>query len=574
MRIRKLSEGTINRIAAGEVLERPASAVKELVENSIDAGATQIDVVFRGGGKALIRVTDNGFGMSADEMVLALERHATSKLADEELINISTLGFRGEALPSIASVSRFALASRAAGGAEAFALQAEAGMITPPQPARLGQGTEIEIRDLFYATPARLKFLKTDKGEVAEAVDVMRRLALAHPAIGFSLATEEKQWLNAPAGETATVRVARILGQDFMANAVPVKQVADDMRIEGFASLPTFARGSSTMQFAFVNGRPVRDKLVSGAIRGAYADVLPPGRFPSVALFIDCAPTRVDVNVHPAKTEVRFRDQGFVRALIISAIRRALAEAGIKPDTAKSFATATSFYAQNWQPQSPSRSAAQSAFDMNLPLSGLAEEAMQAPTVDYPLGLARAQLHDTYIVSQTASGFILIDQHAAHERLVYERLKRERAGQGIITQPLLVPQVLELDAASVSVIESLIDDLSKTGLKVEGFGQTSIIVREVPVALLKANIETLLKAVVDDANDLKQATTVQDRVNHMLATLACHYSVRAGRTLRVDEMNALLREMEVTPNSGQCNHGRPTFIALEMKDIERLFGRS
>ncbi len=571
MRIRKLPEGIINRIAAGEVLERPASAVKELVENSIDAGSTQIDVVFRGGGKALIRVTDNGMGMAPDEMVLALERHATSKLSDDELINITTLGFRGEALPSIASVSRFAIVSRAAGSPDAFALLSEAGKISGPTPARLSQGTEIEIRDLFYATPARLKFLKTDKGEVAEVVDVMRRLALAYPAIGFSLATEEKQWLNVPPAETPKARVAHIMGQEFMANSLAVQHANDDMRVEGFISLPTFARGSSTMQFAFVNGRPVRDKLVSGAIRGAYADVLPPGRFPSLVLFIDCAPTRVDVNVHPAKTEVRFRDSGFVRGLIISAIRRALASTGIKPDTAKSVAAFAAFNAEATHALPSLR---QAAFAMNMPLQGLAENAVLPTAIDYPLGAARAQLHDTYIVSQTAGGFILVDQHAAHERIVYEKLKRERAAQGVVVQALLVPQVVELDASSVAIIESLRDELTLAGLKVESFGQTSIIVREVPAALSSANISNLLKAVVDDANDLKTIATVDVRLNHILATLACHYSVRAGRTLRLDEMNALLREMEITPNSGQCNHGRPTFIALEMKDIERLFGRS
>ena len=571
MRIRKLPEGIINRIAAGEVLERPASAVKELVENSIDAGSTQIDVVFRGGGKALIRVTDNGTGMAPEEMVLALERHATSKLSDDELINITTLGFRGEALPSIASVSRFAIVSRAAGSPDAFALLSEAGKISGPTPARLSQGTEIEIRDLFYATPARLKFLKTDKGEVAEVVDVMRRLALAYPAIGFSLATEEKQWLNVPAAELPKARVAKIMGQEFMANALAVQHSNDDMRVEGFISLPTFARGSSTMQFAFVNGRPVRDKLVSGAIRGAYADVLPPGRFPSLVLFIDCAPTRVDVNVHPAKTEVRFRDSGFVRGLIISAIRRALASTGIKPDTAKSVAAFAAFNAEATHSLPSLR---QAAFAMNMPLQGLAENNAQPTAIDYPLGVARAQLHDTYIVAQTAGGFILVDQHAAHERLVYERLKRERAEQGVVVQALLVPQVVELDASSVAIIESLSDELALAGLKVESFGQTSIIVREVPAALSSANISDVLKAIVDDANDLKTIATVDVRLNHILATLACHYSVRAGRTLRLDEMNALLREMEVTPNSGQCNHGRPTFIALEMKDIERLFGRS
>ncbi len=571
MRIRKLPEGIINRIAAGEVLERPASAVKELVENSIDAGSTQIDVVFRGGGKALIRVTDNGMGMAPDEMVLALERHATSKLSDDELINITTLGFRGEALPSIASVSRFAIVSRAAGSPDAFALLSEAGKISGPTPARLSQGTEIEIRDLFYATPARLKFLKTDKGEVAEVVDVMRRLALAYPAIGFSLATEEKQWLNVPPAETPKARVAHIMGQEFMANSLAVQHANDDMRVEGFISLPTFARGSSTMQFAFVNGRPVRDKLVSGAIRGAYADVLPPGRFPSLVLFIDCAPTRVDVNVHPAKTEVRFRDSGFVRGLIISAIRRALASTGIKPDTTKSVAAFAAFNAEATHSLPSLR---QAAFAMNMPLQGLAENAVLPTAIDYPLGAARAQLHDTYIVSQTAGGFILVDQHAAHERIVYEKLKRERAAQGVVVQALLVPQVVELDASSVAIIESLRDELTLAGLKVESFGQTSIIVREVPAALSSANISNLLKAVVDDANDLKTIATVDVRLNHILATLACHYSVRAGRTLRLDEMNALLREMEATPHSGQCIHGRPTYVELKKSDIERLFGRT
>ena len=578
MRIRKLSESTINRIAAGEVLERPASAVKELVENAIDAGATQIDIVFRGGGKALIRVSDNGSGMSPEEMALALERHATSKLADDELIEINTLGFRGEALPSIASVARMTLTSRAAASATAFAIEVEAGKASRPAPARLEQGTEIEVRDLFYATPARLKFLKSDRSEVAEAVDITRRLALSHPAIGFSFTTEERSWLDLPKTETPKSRVARIMGAEFMANALPVSHASDDMRIEGFTSLPTFARGSGTMQFAFVNGRPVRDKLVSGAIRGAYADVLPPGRFPALILFIDCAPTRVDVNVHPAKTEVRFRDQGFVRGLIISAIKRALAGAATTPDAAKAFATARAFSAPNWQATAPMNQL-QSAFAMQMPPSGLGETPMEpvrgfnsAP--DYPLGFARAQLHDAFIVAQTAQGMILVDQHAAHERIVYERLKQERTGQGIAVQPLLVPQVVDLDPASIATLESLKEELAETGLKLESFGNGSVIVREVPAALSQANMPAVLRAVVDDANEMKQMTTVAERINHMLATMACHYSVRAGRPMRLEEMNALLREMERTPNAGQCNHGRPTFIALEMKDIERLFGRT
>ncbi|MDE2384397.1 MAG: DNA mismatch repair endonuclease MutL [Alphaproteobacteria bacterium] len=589
MRIRKLPESTINRIAAGEVLERPASAVKELVENAIDAGATRIDVVFRGGGKALIRVTDNGFGMAPEEMMLALERHATSKLADDELIRIETLGFRGEALPSIASVSRLSLTSHAGGSDEAHGLSVVAGAISGPAPARLEQGTEVEVRDLFYATPARLKFLKSDRSEVAEALDVMRRLALAHPSIGFTFATEDRIWLDVPEAEAAKPRVARIMGTEFMANALPVAHAGDDIRVEGFASLPTFARGSASMQFAFVNGRPVRDKLVSGAIKGAYADVLPPGRYASVVLFIDCAPSRVDVNVHPAKTEVRFRDPGFVRGLVVSAIKRALAAAAVKPDTSKSFSTLSAFAGgQGAVPSNapfnsttprPSALALQTAFAMQLPPGGLAEgqglePAAQAPLPSYPLGMARAQIHDSYIVAQTATGLILVDQHAAHERIVYERLKRERSSGGIAVQPLLVPQVVDLDPASVATLDSLSADLAAAGLKAEAFGPGAMLVREVPAALAKANMPALLQAIVDDAADMKQANTVAERINHMLATMACHYSVRAGRPLRIDEMNALLREMEITPNAGQCNHGRPTFIALEMKDIERLFGRT
>ncbi len=572
MTIRRLSEGTINRIAAGEVIERPASVVKELVENAIDAGATQIDVVFRGGGKSLIRVTDNGSGMAADEMELAIERHATSKLQDDELIHIHTLGFRGEALPSIASVSRMTLSSRLRGVADAYALVIEGGQKNDIAPARLNEGTKIDIRDLFFATPARLKFLKTDRSEVSEGLDVLRRLAMAHPAIGFSFTTEDKNWLNAPAGEDAKARVARIMGREFMDNAVPINHAHEDVRIEGFAGLPTYARGQGTMQFAFVNGRPVRDKLISGAIRGAYADVLPPGRYPAVALFIDCAPTRVDVNVHPAKTELRFRDSGFVRGMIVSAIRRAIAASIAKPDTNISTATAQAFRAPNYAPYTEGfKEANQSAFEMQMPLQAAVAEVDALH--DYPLGVARAQIHNTYIVSQTADGFILVDQHAAHERLVYERLKRERAGQGVITQALLVPQVVDLDPGAVAAIAAVEDVLTSAGLKTESFGEGAVLVREVPAALSSGNISAILKDLADDVKELDSFTTIDERINHVLGTMACHYSVRAGRVLRGEEMNALLREMEVTPNSGQCNHGRPTFIELKLGDIERLFGR-
>ncbi len=578
MRIRKLPEGTINRIAAGEVIERPASVVKELVENAIDADANQIEVVFRGGGKSLIRVTDNGFGMSPEEIELALERHATSKLADDELIRINTLGFRGEALPSIASVSRMSLTSRARGEVDAFTLQIEAGRKSEITPARLGVGTEIEIRDLFYATPARLKFLKTDRSETTEALDVLRRLSLAHPAIGFAFITEEKRWLDAPALESREDRIKRILGAEFFENAVAIDHANEDIRVEGYASLPTYARGQSTMQFAFVNGRPVRDKLILGAIRGAYADVLPPGRYPAVALFITCAADRVDVNVHPAKTELRFRDSGFVRGLIVSAIRRAIAGTIAKADTSKSFTTSQAFrpgFSSSYNQYTDGfAESAQANFEMQMPLQAMSKEALSETQKDYPLGVARAQIHGTYIVSQTTDGFILVDQHAAHERIVYERLKRERAEQGVITQPLLIPQVVDLDSGAVATIASVEQLLAKAGLVTETFGQSAVLVREVPAALSNANIVAILNDLSDDVRELDNISTIDGRINHILATMACHHSVRAGRVLRVEEMNALLREMEITPNSGQCNHGRPTFIELKLSDVERLFGRS
>jgi DNA mismatch repair protein MutL len=574
MRIRRLPEGTINRIAAGEVIERPASVVKELVENAIDAGATQIDVVFRGGGKSLIRVSDNGSGMAADELELAIERHATSKLQDDDLIRIHTLGFRGEALPSIASVSRMSLTSRARGHGDAFTLAIEGGRKGEIFPARLAEGTEIEIRDLFYATPARLKFLKTERSETSEAVEVLRRLALAHAEIGFTFATEEKRLLDVSSGESFEARVARVMGVEFTANSVQIDHRSEDLHISGFAGLPTYARGQGTMQFAFVNGRPVRDKLISGAIRGAYADVLPPGRFPAVALFITCESERVDVNVHPAKTELRFRDSGFVRGAIVSAIRRAISGVTAKPDTAKSFSTAQAFRSGTYTPPAYGfAEAAQSAFEMQMPLQANGAVS-EEPSRDFPLGVARAQIHGTYIVSQTSDGFILVDQHAAHERLVYERLKRERAGQGIVTQPLLVPQVVELDPGAVAALHAVEDVLMRAGVHVESFGEGAVLVREVPAALSAGDIGAMLKDLSDDIRELESFATVDERINHVLGTMACHRSVRAGRILRPEEMNALLREMEITPNSGQCNHGRPTFIELKLGDVERLFGRS
>jgi DNA mismatch repair protein MutL len=438
------------------------------------------------------------------------------------------------------------------------------------------------VRDLFYATPARLKFLKTDRSENAEALDVIRRLALAHPEVGFSFVTEDREWLRAPEAETREARVSRIMGREFMDNAVPVQGGAEDIVVEGFAGLPTFQRAQGTLQYAVVNGRPVKDKLIAGALRGAYADVMPRGRFPAVVLYIRCAADRVDVNVHPAKTEVRFRDPGFVRGLIVSAIRRALAGQGVKPDTNASRATAQAFTAEavapRWTPQWQAPKAGfaetvQAALAMNMPLqsNSLAIEFDSEP--QHPLGTARAQLHGNYIVSQTVGGFILVDQHAAHERIVYEQLKLERLGQGVVTQPLLVPQVIDFDAATLSSLLSVTDVLAQAGLVVEGFGEGAALVREVPAAIGNGNIPALLRDIADDAAELENIGSLEARLNHVLATFACHHSVRSGRVLRLEEMNALLREMEVTPNAGQCNHGRPTFIELKMVDIERLFGR-
>jgi DNA mismatch repair protein MutL len=444
----------------------------------------------------------------------------------------------------------------------------------------LNSGTEIEVRDLFFATPARLKFLKSDRSENAEALDVVRRLALAQPKIGFTFVTEEREWLRAPADETQETRTGRIMGAEFMTNAVAVQHGSEDVQIEGFAGLPTFQRAQGTLQYAVVNGRPVKDKLIMSAIRGAYVDVMPRGRFPAVALFIKCAEDRVDVNVHPAKTEVRFRDPAFIRGLIVSAIRRALQTPVTKPDTVATHNTTSAFTTQplpRWQPEwSPPAAgfaeAAQAVFEMNMPL----QAAVEQPEVvqSFPMGTARAQLHGNYIVAQTDKGIMLVDQHAAHERIVYERLKRERAEQGVVSQPLLVPQVVDLDGATLANVLSVADVLEQGGLAVEAFGDGAVIVREVPAALGGGDIPALLRDIADDVSELESLGTVEARLNHVLATFACHHSVRSGRTLKSDEMNALLREMEVTPNAGQCNHGRPTFIELKLSDIERLFGRS
>ena len=573
MRIRRLSEGTVNRIAAGEVIERPASVVKELVENAIDAGAGQIDVAFRGGGKSLIRVSDDGIGMGPEDLALAVERHATSKLADDDLIDIRFLGFRGEALPSIGAVSRMTIASRPRGGETAYVVTVEGGVLTAPRPAALTRGTEITVSDLFFATPARLKFLKADRSETAEAVEAVRRLALVNPHIGFSFVTEERRLIDVPPQEEEANRARRAVGREFMENAVPFDAEREDVRVRGYAGLPTWSRGQGTMQYMFVNGRGVRDKLLAGAIRGAYADLMPGGRYPAIVLAVTCPAARVDVNVHPAKAEVRFRDGGLVRGLIVGAIRAALAGRGMTADSGLSRQTVSSFRSTAAEPyQTPGMAETQAAFAMNLPPSGK-EAAPDVPYADYPLGQARAQLHDNYIVAQTSAGFILVDQHAAHERLVYERLKRERADKGISTQPLLVPEVVDLDPVLVERLVEASELMSSSGLVLEAFGDGAVVIREVPAALAGGNIAGIVRDVADELSELGEAKTIEQRINLVLATMACHNSVRSGRKLGPQEMNALLREMEATPNSGQCNHGRPTFIELKLADIERLFGR-
>ncbi len=582
MRIRRLTEQTVNRIAAGEVIERPASVVKELVENALDAGASHIEVMFRGGGKNLIRVVDDGSGMSAEELEVAIERHATSKLREDDLVNISTLGFRGEALPSIASVSRMRITSRLRGSEAANVLAIEGGRKQPVRAAALSRGTDIEVTDLFFATPARLKFLRADRTETAEAAEVMRRLAMAHPAVGFAFITEERRLIDAPAGETPAARIARLMGADFSDNAVRFEGEREGIRVHGYAGLPTYSRASGQMQYAFVNNRPVRDKLLTGAIRGAYADLMSRARFPAIVLFVECPAERLDVNVHPAKSEVRFRDTALVRGLIVSAVRNAMANA--RPATADTIAreTVSSFRPfGNTAPQTEPRPRAQGfgereqqAFAMQMPLEAreAADEPVDQPT-DYPLGVARAQIHDNYIVTQTADGLMLVDQHAAHERLVYERLKRERAGEGIATQPLLVPQVVDLDPVEAERLLAAQDLLQQAGLAIEGFGASAVLVREVPAAIGLADVPGILRDIADELEGEGASNRVEERVNHVLATIACHHSVRSGRKLRPEEMNALLREMEVTPNSAQCNHGRPTFVELKLADIERLFGR-
>jgi DNA mismatch repair protein MutL len=598
MPIRRLSEGTVNRIAAGEVVERPAAAVKELVENALDAGATRIDIATANGGADLILVEDDGGGMGADDLKLAIERHATSKLperdGEDDLSHIETLGFRGEALPSIGAVARLSLASRTKDG-EAHEIFVEGGAVSGPSPASFkarGQhGTRAEVRELFYATPARLKFLKSARSEDLATLDIVKRQAMARPDVAFTLTMDGRRALDLEAGrdllESRLTRLARIMGRDFHDNAVKVDAAREGVRLNGYAGLPTYNRANAQMQFLFVNGRPVRDKLLIGAVRGAYADFLARDRHPALALFLECDPTFVDVNVHPAKTEVRFRDAGLVRGLIVAALKHTLAEAGHRASTTVAGAALSALHAGAFQRQSPDFAPTyqpsyamrepDTLFQGAAPVASARVEAMPAvppmPANALPLGVARAQLHETYVVAQTEDGIVIVDQHAAHERLVYERMKKALADGGIARQPLLIPEVVEMDPAEVSRVIARAGELAELGLVIEIFGPDAVMVREVPAMLGKLDVKGLMRDLADEIAETGNALSLKERLEEVSGTLACHMSVRAGRRLNAEEMNALLREMELTPHSGQCNHGRPTYVELKLSDIERLFGR-
>ena len=597
--IRQLDEAAVNRIAAGEVVERPASAVKELVENALDAGATRITVDYADGGKTLIRVTDNGCGMTEDDLPLALTRHATSKIDGSDLLNIQSFGFRGEALPSLGAVGRLAITSRAA-GRDAAVLRVDGGTEARVRPAAAPPGTQVELRDLFFATPARLKFMRSDRAEAQAIADVVKRLAMAEPAVGFTLNDVGREparvvfRADPQSGDLFDAlvgRLAQVLGREFCENAVRIDAEREGLRLHGFAGLPTYSRGAAVAQFLFVNGRPVRDKMLTGALRAAYADFLSRDRHPAAALFLTCNPQLVDVNVHPAKSEVRFRDPGMARGLIVSALRHALAEVGHRTSStvadgmlgAARVELASPRVYQMDRPIGVPRSIAEPDFvlafqEMAAEYAARTVEPSAQETEpeaqDLPLGVARGQVHENYIVAQTVDGMVIVDQHAAHERLVYEKLKRQMVENGVAAQALLIPEIVELSLDDCARLLGQADKLAALGLRFEPFGGNAIAVRETPAVLGEVNAEALLRDVLDELDDLGESDLVQARIEAILSRMACHGSVRSGRRMRAEEMNALLREMEATPHSGQCNHGRPTYVELKLADIERLFGRT
>lgn len=596
MTIRRLPDHVINRIAAGEVVERPASVVKELVENALDAGARRIDVVTSGGGKSLIRVTDDGGGIQREELPLAVARHCTSKLSGDDLSSIATLGFRGEALASVGAVARLSIESRHPGEEHAWAITVEGGRQSGPRPAARAAGTLVEVRDLFFATPARLKFLRSDRAEANAVSETVKRLALAHPDVRFTLWGADRLPVDYPAefGEAAAQRrLARVIGDDFSENAMPIAAEREGARLAGHAGLPTFHRANSLQQFLFVNGRPLTDPLLRSALRAAYADVLSRDRFPVAALFLEMDPAEFDVNVHPAKLEVRFRDPGMVRGLVIGALREALAQHGFRAASSVGAATLAAFRPEPPRDDARRMDGGRAFSGWAAPADGFAEDAQAGFTVldrpsgdarasvaeaaaaalERPLGAARAQLHANYIVAQTNDGLVIVDQHAAHERIVYERLKAGLAGRTVPRQILLIPEIVELPRDDVERLVVRASELAELGLVVEAFGPGAVAVSETPAMLGQLDAASLVRDIADDLAEWEASTRLSEKLDHVAATIACHGSVRAGRQLKPEEMDALLREMERTPNSGQCNHGRPTYVELKLADVERLFGR-
>lgn len=603
MTIKQLPETLINQIAAGEVIERPSSAAKELIENAIDAGATRIEIATSGGGKGLIRITDNGCGMSAADLELAVRRHCTSKISST-LDDIHTLGFRGEALPSIGSVARLSITSRLHGADGGSMVAVHGGKFMEARPAAANPGTVVEVRDLFFATPARLKFLKTERAEAGAITEVVKRMAIAFPRIRFVLSGTDRSMLEFPAtGDDHLARMSQVLGEEFRDNAILINAAREDVALKGYAGVPTFNRGNSAHQYAFVNGRPVQDKLILSAIRGAYAETIPQGRYPVAVLALTLDPALVDVNVHPAKSDVRFRDPGLVRGLIVGALREALAREGDRAATTGASSMLTAFrpgfspsFSSNpsrpapWSPAtSPSRpwspasaphlaEAAQAGLEgMGAPSARAADvsfSASESPPPSWRLGAARAQLHENYIIAQTDDGLVIVDQHAAHERLVFEEMRKALHSKRPASQVLLIPEIIDLPEEDCDRLMAHAEGFDALGLAVERFGPGAVAVRETPAMLGEVNVQGLVRQLADEIAEWDRATSLSAKLEYVAATMACHGSVRSGRRLRPEEMNALLRQMENTPGSGQCNHGRPTYIELKLADIERLFGRS
>ncbi|MDI7921678.1 DNA mismatch repair endonuclease MutL [Ferirhizobium litorale] len=609
MSIKQLSETLINQIAAGEVIERPASAAKELIENAIDAGATRVEIATAGGGKGLLRVTDNGSGMNAADLEMAVRRHCTSKISDA-LTDIRTLGFRGEALPSIGSVAKLTITSRPAAAPEAAEIKISGGKTAPVRPAAANPGTIVEVRDLFFATPARLKFLKSERAEAAAITEVVKRMAIAFPKVRFILSGSDRSTLEfAATGDDHLARMAQVLGKEFKDNAIALDAEREGVRLTGFTGVPTFNRGNSAHQYAFVNGRPVQDKLILSAIRGAYAETIPHGRYAVAVLALGLDPDLVDVNVHPAKSDVRFRDPGLIRGLIVGAIREALAREGDRASTTGASSMMRAFrpgvqpfyrpqpsapwsserspyrpFAVNGGPEGFSEAGQANFTDIVAPTAraetAVAEILVEEPATAtaepsrFPLGAARAQVHENYIVAQTEDGLVIVDQHAAHERLVFEALRKSLHARKLPSQVLLIPEIIDFPEEDCDRLMAHAAEFADLGLAIERFGPGAIAVRETPAMLGEVDAAGLVRQLADEIAEWDTASGLAAKLDYIAATMACHGSVRSGRRLRPEEMNALLRQMEATPGSGQCNHGRPTYIELKLADIERLFGRS